>query len=371
MTRMRVDKILIAGDFQPDRLGASYERAFRTLGLGVTRFDIGLERARLTWPARNRWLHRLSIRSLAARRHWSERFNAELVGQARKENVPWVLLHNAEWVMPETVRVLRGEGRTVAVYQADNPFPPHYNNRPETLPAAREADVYFVWSRRLAAKLQGAGVNGQFLAFGWDPEIFPYQGSVAQGSWPGAVFIGNWDREREQFLDEIAAKVPLRIYGSSYWGTRTSRTSPARRAWQGRQLTMSEAARALRESAVALNVLRTQHLVDGAYDGVIMRHFEVPGAGGLLLSTRSGVATDLFEPGQSGLYFETVNECVDQCRWLIADSELRMRLAEQAHALVEREHTYVHRAREMVAALVACSERRQAGGWTSRQGSCS
>lgn len=348
-------RILIAGDFRPGRLGASYERAFRTLGLDVDRFDITVERAFLSWSARNRWVHRLSIRSLAARRTWSRRYNCALLDRCRASSVPWVLLHNADWVMPETVRALRAEGRIVAVHHADNPFPPHYNNRPETLPAAAVADIYFVWSKRLAAKLKGAGINGHFLAFGWDPEVFPYQGSIAQGGWPGAVFIGNWDREREQFLDEVSVHVPLRIYGSAYWATRTKRSSLARRAWQGGELTMGGAAEVLRESAVSLNILRTQHQIDGEFDGVIMRHFEVPGAGGVLLSTRSGVATELFEPGRSGLYFSSVKECVDECHRLIADPQSRVRLSERAHALVAGEHTYVHRAREIADAMAALS----------------
>lgn len=351
MTPMAADKILIAGDFQPDRLGASYERAFRTLGIEVVRFDITVENRHLSRWARNRWTHRAGIRSLALRRRWSLEFNAALVARARETGTRRVLLHNAEWVMPQTIRALRAQGCTVGVFHADNPFPPHYNNRPETLAAAREANVYFVWSQRLAARLRGAGINGQFLAFGWDDAVFPYQGDVPQGSWPGAVFIGNWDREREHFLDEVAASVPLRIYGSAYWGTRTSRGSRARRAWQGGQLTMADAARVLRESAVALNVLRTQHMIDGAYDGVIMRHFEVPGAGGVALSTLSTVATDLFEPGVAGAYFTTVADCIAQCRRLIADAPARLHLAQQAHERVARHHTYAHRTREVMAAL--------------------
>lgn len=345
---MSAEIILIAGEFQHDRLGASYDRAFTALGHPVHRFDITTTRTHLAWPARNRLLHRLTIKSFAARRAWSRGFNEALLAAATTSGAPWVFLHNGIWVMPETVRALRKQGHRVAIFHADNPFPPHYNWRPEALPAAREADLYLIWSERLVEKLLHEGVNARFLAFGWDPHVLPYQGEFPQGTWPGVVFIGGWDREREVFLDEVARHVPLRIYGPAYWGTRTRRRSRARRCWQGRQLSLRESAHEIRQAAVCLNILRTQHTIDGHADGVIMRHFEVPGAGGVLLSSRSGVATRLFPEGKTGTYFENADECVARCRGLLRDAEQRAILAVRAHNEVSANHTYLQRAREVV-----------------------
>lgn len=345
------EAILLAGEFQPDRLGASYERAFRRLGHPVKRFDITAEYPALAWPARNRIAHRLAIGSFAARRAWSKKYNQRLLEAAETSDVPWVFLHNGIWVMPETVLTLRRQGRRVAIFHADNPYPPHYNYRPEGLPAAREADLYLIWSERLVASLRADGVNAHFLAFGWDPEIVPYQGDRPQGTWSGAVFIGGWDREREQFLDEVANHLSLRIYGPGYWGTRTRRNSRARGCWQGRALGLAESAGIIRESAVCLNILRRQHVIDGQPDGVIMRHFEVPGAGGLLLSTRSSGATALFPEGSAGAYFDDVHECVRRCGEYIANTSRRMAVVERAHALVRDGQTYSHRAAEIAGML--------------------
>ncbi len=345
---MTAEKVLIVGDFLPDRLGASYERAFQTLGHEVIRFDIVAERAALAWPARNRVLHRLTLGSLAARRTWSLRFNCRLLDLARASRVSWIFVHNGEWLMPETVQALQRLGKRVAIFHADNPFPPHYNNRPETLEAARQADLCLVWSEKLVEALKREGVRAAFLAFGWDPEVFPYQHDVPQGSWPGVVFIGGWDREREAFLDEVAAHVPLRIYGPEYWGTRARRHGRARNCWQGHALAMTAAARVIRKSAVCLNVLRTQHVIDGVPDGVIMRHFEVPGAGGFLVSMRSGVATDLFPDGERAVYFRSVDECIMVSRRYIDDAESRTHIVRQAHECVAVSHTYTQRAEEVI-----------------------
>lgn len=348
---MSSERLMLVGDFQTDRLGASYERAFNAIGLAVVRFDVRAEARGLAWPARNRFFYRLTAPILAIRRAWSRKLNLEILERAAATKVAWVFIHNGEWLMPETVVALKRAGVRVAIFHADNPLPPNYSNRPETLQAARECDLYLVWSERLAEQLREQSIPATFHAFGWDPEVFPYQGSVPQGSWSGVVFIGGWDRERESFLDELACHVPLRIFGPGYWGTRTRRSSRARSCWQGRALLMNEAAQVVRESAVSLNVLRTQHQFEGAYDGVIMRHFEVPGAGGFLLSTRSGVATSLFPDGSSGAYFDGVADCVKQCRHFIESTDERYALASAAHETVANVHTYRNRAREVVVKL--------------------
>lgn len=346
---MTGEAILLSGDFTFGRLGDSYERAFQQLGHTVHRFDIVAQHHALRWLARNRYLHRLAIHNLAARRAWSKQFNRNLLEAAQRSGAPWLFIHNGEWLMPETVRALRKQGRRVAIFHADNPFPPHYANRPETLLAAQEADLYLVWSERLVDKLKRDGVNARFLAFGWDPEAFPYHGEIPQGSKRVVSFIGGWDREREDFLDEIAEHVPLEIFGPGYWGTRTRRNGRARACWQGRALDTTEAAKVMRESAVCLNILRTQHIIDGQPDGVIMRHFEVPGAGGFLLSTRSGGATRLFPEGETAEYFSSTEECVEKCRRYLQDPPTRASIVTLGHAATHERHTYGHRAAEIVA----------------------
>ena len=360
--RMSGESVLLTGYFRADQLGASYERAFQSLGHPVHRFDIGEEYASLAWPARNRIAHRLTIRNLPMRRAWSHRYNQGLLDAATRCRAPWVFLHNGVWVMPETIHELRKQGRKVAIFHADNPYPPHYNYRPENIPAAREADLYLIWSQRLVAKLRKDGVNAHFLAFGWDPEVTPYQGDMPQGTWPGAVFVGGWDRGREAFLDEVARHVPLKIYGPGYWGSRARRNGRARACWQGHALSGPEAAKVYREAAVSLNILRTQHIIDGQADGVIMRHFEVPGAGGVLLSTRSGVATELFPEGEAAAYFDTTQECIEKCQALISDNRRRQDLAGVGHQVVNMKHTYVVRASEIATHLRSAVQQSRTAG---------
>lgn len=352
---MAIESIALVGDFSPGSLEQSYQRAFELIGVRTHTFDTGQFRHELSWVLRNRLAHRLTIQSNVIRERASRTFNRCLEKAVLQTGVAELLIIKGEFVMGETLHNLRKKGVRVACYYPDNPFPPNPSQRPETLVAARETDLYLIWSERLVGALRKTGVrNPVFLPFAWDSEVFPYQDSRPQGSWPGVLFLGTWEKSREEFLEELAGSVPLRIYGSHYWGTRTKARGRVRSCWQGHALHLAEAARMIRESAISLNLLRDQHVIDGAPDGLIMRHFEVPGAGGFLLSTRGGGATTLFPERETGEYFTGLSECVEKAKSYIANELARRKLAEAAHAMVVSQHQYTDRARQILRLLGEC-----------------
>lgn len=356
---MSVETIFLMGDFSPGSLEGSYHRAFEGIGVRTHVFDTRKFAHELNWVLRNRFAHRLTVRSKLIRAKAARDFNLSLERAALQSGARVLLVIKGDLVMKETLYNLRTRGIRVALYYPDNPFPPHSCNRPETLPAARETDLYLIWSERLVKRLRESGVrNPVFLPFAWDSEAFPYQDSRPQGTWPGVIFLGGWDKEREEFLEEVADRVPLRIYGPDYWGTRTRARSRVRQCWQGHDLRLNAAAKVIRESAVCLNILRTQHVIDGMPDGLIMRHFEVPGSGGFLLCTRGGGAPALFPEGETGEYFSSVSECVEKAQHYIANASARQKLADAAHSVVASQHQYTDRARQILALLDGCSERR-------------
>lgn len=279
----------------------------------------------------------------------SKVFNRKLVELVEQAKPDAVLMHNATYIFPATVHLIQQLRAKVVVFHADNPLPPHYNNFPETLPVALVADHYLVWSQLLAAKLTRLGTtDARFMPFAWDPHSFS-NGRYSGREWDGALFVGNWDRQREEMLERVAKRVPLRIYGPDYWSTRTRSGSRVRKAWQGRMLNGTDSAIAFREAAVSLNLLRTQHFVDGVADGLIMRHFEVPGAGGFLLSTRSQGATTFFPEGQRGAYFDGPDDCEVKLYQHLRNPALRERIAQEASLYVAANHTYSHRMHELLA----------------------
>jgi spore maturation protein CgeB len=338
-------RVIIYGDFQHDRLGASFQRAFAELGHTVDPIDVREMRdgsRHLT----NRVTSRLTRYGLRLRRMASVEWNRRVAAHCR-EGADIFLALNGEWLMPETIRAVRARGTWTALFHADNPFPPHPMHRPEYLPGALEADCYFIWSRELQASLQAMGVRRvEYLPFAWDPHVFP---ALQPESAPryDLVFVGGWDRYRERFLEPVARRFDLRIWGPEYWGTRTSPSGAVRRCWQGTATTGHEGAAISVSSKIALNVVREQNLPDGT----IMRTFELPGCGAFSLSTYTVGAADLFPPGSAGAYFHSQEECISKIEYYLQHPGERESIARSAHEIVASRHRYVDRAQAIVDAF--------------------
>lgn len=340
-------RVLLAGIFRQGHLGDSYRRAFGALGHEVLTFDHEAQWCDLDWWLRGRVGHRLTIKNFWARRLGSQRYNWALERTVAAQRPDLVLAFNGEFIMPETVRKIRHRGVRFVIFHADNPLPPHYNARPETLLAAKECDAFLVWSSALAEQLRGMGIPAGFLAFGWDDQVTPFQDAGRRLDYDVA-FVGGWDKQRERFLEEVARNFNLKIWGPPYWGQRTRPGGKVRQCWQGRELRGAEVADVFARSRINLNILRDQHYIAGKADGVIMRTFEVPGAGGFLLATRSGGATELFPENEAVGYFDDLDECLERIEHYLTHDADRNDASRQAHCLVDAHHHYSHRVKDLL-----------------------
>lgn len=340
-------RILLYGHETWWRLGDSYRRAFEALGWEVEVFDVGEREEHLAPWLRPRLGRRLTRHSLMLRRLGSGDWNERLLRWASEQTPDLVFLIGGQFVMPETVEALADASSRVAVFFPDDPTPGARESRPEQIQIARQADATFIWSQQIAAILEEAGAGAVvYLPFAWDPKVHPYMEEPA-GEGPEVVFVGGWDRRREQWLEPVAENFDLAIWGPGYWGERTRRGSPVRRAWRGGSLVGEEAAQALARARVSLNLLREQNLPDGTN----MRTFEVPGCGGLPVADRTAGATDILPEGEAGVYFGTREEMVAVIERCLADPDSTRQTREQAHQIVASRHRYVHRASRILSAV--------------------
>lgn len=340
-------KILLYGDLDPYYLGSSFLRAFEQLGHCVVKFDARALRAELAPWLRSRIGHRATIQSLALRTIGSKAWNTRLESVVLAQHPDLLLVLGGQFVMPGTLERIRRRGTRVFIFHPDSPFPGHPSARPEFLPSAFECDCYFIWSRVLAERLRLLGLRRvEYLPFAWDPEAFPHQ--AATNAEFDVVFIGGWDAEREDWLTKLAKHYDVRIWGPAYWRTRTARGSILRQCWRGEALHGTNATAVIAKARIVLNVLRSQHHVDGEPTGVIMRTFEVPGAGGFLLSTRSSEALEIFPEGKSGAYFSSFEECCAQIHHYLGHESDRRAIAAASHQVVATKHQYADRAMHIV-----------------------
>lgn len=338
-------RVLLYGQFDWYRLGASYKRGFEELGHEVVELPVGEAPRYLAPWMRQRLLHRLVIRSLRLRSLGTRRWNQHFL-EAVSENRPdFVFVLKGDLLMPGTLGQIRESGAPVLIFHPDNPFPHHSANRPETIPSMSQCDVYFIWSRSLLPQLQAEGARRvEYLPFAWDPVVFPYsRPSNGHRTEFDVVFIGGWDRHREEWLTPLARRFPLKIWGPEYWGTRTRPRSPLRECWQGRAVRGKDGADIIHRSKIALSVFRLQNMPDG----VIMRTFEVPGCGGFLLANRTAGATEIFPEDEAGGYFDTMDELMERTAHFLESHDHREEIAKRAHNIV-RDHTYTARARQVI-----------------------
>ena len=337
-------RILLYGDFSTNQLSRSYQSAFEELGTAVIPLDRRLAGEHLAPWLSNRYLHRLTINSLALRRSGAKKWNETILSTVENSKPDLFLALSGDFLMPETIQQIKQLGVKAFQFYADNPFPQHARSRPETLPQALAADAYFIWSHALAQRLQDFGVNNvHYLPFAWDPAVFPYVEPEARWDYD-LTFIGGWDKERETLLEGLAEQYDVKIWGPPYWKTRTRQGSPLRQCWQGRSLYSDEAGQVARRSRISLNLLRAQNMPDG----VNMRTFELPGCGAFALSTFSAGAAEIFPEGTVGAFFSTLESCAAQIDYFLSRDALRAEITAAAHAIVAEKHRYVHRAQSIL-----------------------
>ncbi len=188
-------RVLLVGSFRFGRLASSYQRAFKSLGHEVFCFDVDAQRYNLSWWLQSRIGNRITIKSLTARRFGAKLYNRSLYTLAKQISPDLMLAFNGPLLMPETFQRIRELGVKVALFHADNPFPPHYNSRPETLLLARECDVCLLWSTKIVKRLRDIGITAEYLPFGWDDQLMPFQGFDHHLDYD-VTFIGGWDPKR-------------------------------------------------------------------------------------------------------------------------------------------------------------------------------
>ena len=85
--------------------------------------------------------------------------------------------------------------------------------------------------------------------------------------------------------------------------------------------------------------------------GLPERCFGIPACGGFLLSDRRLHAADAFAPGSEWADFEDPEDAARKVERYVADLPAARAIARRAHARVASEHTYRHRAEQMLGAI--------------------
>ena len=325
-------RVLIVGNRGGTNVGASLERAAKSLSIAVHLMDA--TRA-MDGP---RWLRMAKWHLMGHTPARLSGFSRDVVTFCRKWKPDLLITTGLAPITREALAQIRALGIRCSNYSTDDPWNPEHRAH-WFLDALSEYD--FIFTPRHAnidelKRISQATVS--CVPFAYDPELFyPEQlDPVERATFASdVVFAGGADKDRVLFVDALQRKnIKVALYGS-YW----ERFPETRRLTRG-QADVPTLRKAIAGAKVALCLVRRANR-----DGHSMRTFEVPAVGTCMVVEKTNDHLRLFGPGgRAVLYFDTPTEMVDIVARLLEHPDERSRLAKNAHELVmQGHHTYADR----------------------------
>jgi spore maturation protein CgeB len=157
-------------------------------------------------------------------------------------------------------------------------------------------------------------------------------------------FVGTVSADHQQrvaLLEAIAARYDLKLFGSPPQALPAS--SPLHRCFQGEVWGM-DMYQALRRSKITLN----SHIDMAGREAGNMRLFEATGVGTLLLTDFKDNLDTLFAPDREVAVWRTIDDCLATIDRTLRDDAGRAAIAHAGQARTMAQHTYRHRAREIL-----------------------
>jgi spore maturation protein CgeB len=133
------------------------------------------------------------------------------------------------------------------------------------------------------------------------------------------VFVGTWMRHenRHVFLRELLdAGIRVKIWGNR-WNKCDDRELIAK-CWTGKAASGRDYVHAIAGAKICLGLLSK-----GNRDLHTRRSVEIPYCGGLLCAERTKEHLELYKEGEEAVFWDTASECIQVCRWLLADDATR------------------------------------------------
>ncbi|MDQ7988580.1 MAG: glycosyltransferase [Candidatus Dactylopiibacterium sp.] len=322
-------RFLLATPTQPRRTknGLNLGEALKALGHEVHYFDYD----KLPW-----WLEVTPkpLRTRALERNAREWLNESLLQKVADIRPDVFMTVKGVQFFRETIVRIGDTGVQTAGYWIDDPL----DNKRSMLNAGA-FHLYLTNDKGSVPTYRGQGIgNAHYFPSAVDEAMFvpspgPEENRIS--------FVGTLSRRRLEVARQIL-DLDVRFYGPG-WNKNSGLPAACTRG----EVFGEQLVRVFSRSAINLNV----HNWFGRGGAMNLRLFEVPAAGGFLLTDWVEEIDEHFVDGQHVVCWRSVEELSDKAAWYLGHDTERQRIARAGHEHVLRHHTYKRRAQDLVELL--------------------
>ncbi len=182
--------------------------------------------------------------------------------------------------------------------------------------------------------------------YGADPEVFSPIPVPAQDI--DVLFYGHGREYRQQWVEDMLAE-PSRQISEAHFAARGTKLGDLGKTQLLPYLSFSK----LREYAcrTKINLCITRQAHASVYGSSSSRPFELSSMGCCIVSNPYLGIEEWFEPGNELFLVNSREEAIDRYRYLLAHDGERQAVGSAARARVLKEHTFQHRARQLVSIM--------------------
>jgi spore maturation protein CgeB len=291
------------------------------------------------------WLQRVVtpfkpiLRPLARKVGLSPRLNVQaeniLLAQIEEFRPDVVLNQDIFHVDTSLVRRIKGIGNPILIGQIG-------------IEPSRGEDwtVYHLMMSQLSSTVnffRGLGVRAEVNHLAFEPTILDTLPKAPAAdidvSFVGTVSADH--RQRIALLEAVAGRYDLKLFGNPPQAL--SATSPLHRCFQG-EVWGTDMYQVLRRSRITLN----SHIDMAGREAGNMRLFEATGVGTFLLTDYKDNLHTLFEPDREVAVWRSIDDCLTAIGRALGDESDRAAIARAGQARTMAQHTYRHRACEIL-----------------------
>lgn len=242
----------------------------------------------------------------------------------------------------DSLNWMKKRGIIVCNYNPDHPFifSGRGSGNKNVTDSISQFDFYFSYADDVVNKLKNLGIQSFKIPFGFDEKGFVYRELEPTEEILKTCFLGNADKFRVKFLNELAELgLNIDVFGEN-WGQFT--LNPAINVGSAKY--GNEFWKTMQKYAVQLNLLRPHN-----WHSHNMRSFDIPGAGGIMLAPYTNDHATFYRDCQEVFLFNNSKHAFEMANQLInLTFEERLEIRRKARMKSVEQHTYSSRVHQLL-----------------------